>query len=81
MQIIQMITRPDGSLHLAVKIENVEYINPLADWVCLAEQIIEESETHLTPVAADAATPFETEVLAHLEAALNILRAQPTPRR
>ena len=31
--------------------------------------------------APDAATPFEPEVLAHLEAALNILRAQPPPRR
>ena len=30
--------------------------------------------------APDAAIAFEPEVLAHLEAALNILRAQPTPR-
>lgn len=32
-------------------------------------------------VYTDAATPFESAVLCHLEAALNILRAQPTPRR
>jgi hypothetical protein len=51
MQIIEMITRRDGSLHLAVRIGNTEYINPLADWVRLAEKIIEEAETHLTPVA------------------------------
>lgn len=56
MQIIEMITRRDGSLHLAVKIGNTEYINPLADWVRLAEQIIEEAETHLTPVAGDRAS-------------------------
>lgn len=32
-------------------------------------------------VHSDAAAPFESAVLCHLEAALNILRAQPTPRR
>ena len=35
----------------------------------------------LTLHAPDAAIRFEPEVLSHLEAALNILRAQPTPRR
>ena len=59
MQIVEMISRPDGSLHLAVKIGNVEYINPLADWVRLAEQIIEEAETHLTPFAADTRHALE----------------------
>jgi hypothetical protein len=31
--------------------------------------------------APDAAVPYEMAVLRHLESALNILRAQPTPRR
>ena len=53
MQIVEMITRKDGSINLAVKIGKTEYVNPLADWVRLAEQIIEEAEAHLTPVAAD----------------------------
>lgn len=53
MQIIEMVSKKDGSLDLIVKIGNAEYQYPLAEWVKLAEQITEENLAHLTPVAAD----------------------------
>lgn len=46
MQIIEMVSKKDGNLDLIVRVGETEYQNPLADWVRLAEQIIEESNCH-----------------------------------